>query len=45
MATAFGFAAILDVCSLLVILTLIRTLKLAPVPVPASQSQEKANAS
>jgi MFS family permease len=36
-AAAFGFAAILDVCSLLVILTLIRK----PRPVPASVSVQK----
>ena len=44
-AAAFGFAAILNVCSLLVIVTLIRTRKLAPAPVPAPRPQEKAVAS
>jgi EmrB/QacA subfamily drug resistance transporter len=38
MAAAFGFAAILDVCSLLVILALIRTRKLAP-PGPSATAQ------
>jgi hypothetical protein len=45
MAAAFGFAAILDVCSLLVIIMLIRTRKLAPAPAPVQQPQEKAAAS
>ena len=44
-ATAFGFAALLSVGSLLVIIALIRTSKLAPVPVPAPRQQEKAIAS
>ena len=44
-AAAFGFAAILNVCSLLVIVTLIRSRKLAPARVPASKPQEKAVAS
>ena len=41
-ATAFGFAAILNVCSLLVIITFIRTKKLAPAPAPAPRPQEEA---
>jgi EmrB/QacA subfamily drug resistance transporter len=47
MATAFGFAAILDVCSLLVIVALIRTRKLTPPgpPATAQQPQEEAIAS
>jgi hypothetical protein len=47
MATTFGFAAILDVCSLLVIVLLIRTPKLAPSgpPAAAQQPQEEAIAS
>ena len=45
MAAAFGFAAILNVCSLLVIVTLNRTRKLAPAGVPASKPQEEAIAS
>ena len=45
MATAFGFAAILNVCSLLVIVTLIPTRKLVPAPVPAGQPREEAVAS
>ena len=45
MAAAFGFAAILNVCSLLVIVTLIRTRKLAPAAVPASKPQQEAVAS
>jgi MFS family permease len=45
MAAAFGFAAILNVCSLLVIVTLIRTRKLAPAAVPASKPKEEAVAS
>ena len=44
-ATAFGFAAILNVCSLLVIITLIRTKRLAPAPAPAPRQQEEAIAS
>jgi predicted MFS family arabinose efflux permease len=41
MAAAFGFAAILDVCSLLVIVTLIRSRKLAPDPAPARKARER----
>jgi hypothetical protein len=41
-ATAFGFAAILNVCSLLVIITLIRTGRLRSAPAPAPRRQEKA---
>jgi hypothetical protein len=41
MATAFGFAAILNVCSLLVIVTLIRSRKLVPAPAPARKAREK----
>jgi EmrB/QacA subfamily drug resistance transporter len=44
-ATAFGFAALLNVCSLLVIITLIRTSRLSPAPVPAPRQQEEAVAS
>jgi MFS family permease len=44
-ATAFGFAAILNVCSLLAIVTLVRTRKLAPTPVAVQKPQEKAIAS
>ncbi len=44
-ATAFGFAAILNVCSLLVIITLIRTKRLAPASTPAPRPQEEAVAS
>jgi predicted MFS family arabinose efflux permease len=43
--TAFGFAAILDVCSLLVIITLIQTRRLAAGPAPAERVQEEAIAS
>ena len=43
--TAFGFAAILNVCSLLVIIALIRTRRLAPFPAPASKAKEEAIAS
>ena len=43
--TAFGFAAILDVCSLLVILALIKTGRLAPAVAPAARPQEEAVAS
>ena len=42
---AFGFAAILNVCSLLVIITMIRTSRLAPAPAPAPRPQEEAVAS
>jgi predicted MFS family arabinose efflux permease len=45
MAAAFGFAAILDVCSLLVIIAFIRKPKPAPAPAPAGQPQEEAVAS
>ena len=44
-ATAFGFTAILNVCSLLVITTFIRTKKLAPATAPAPRPQEEAVAS
>jgi hypothetical protein len=44
-ATAFGFAAILNVCSLVVIITLIRTGRLIPAPAPAPRQQEEAVAS
>jgi MFS family permease len=42
---AFGFAALLDVCSLLVIIALIRTRRLVPAPAPAPRQQEEAIAS
>jgi len=42
---AFGFAALLDVCSLLVIIALIRTRRLGPAPAPAPRQQEEAIAS
>jgi hypothetical protein len=42
---AFGFAALLDVCSLLVIIALIRTRRLTPAPAPAARQQEEAIAS
>jgi hypothetical protein len=41
-AAAFGFAAILNVCSLLVIVTLIRTRKLVPVSASVPRAQEQA---
>ncbi len=41
-ATAFGFAAILNLCSLLVIITFIRTSRLASAPVPAPRPQQEA---
>jgi predicted MFS family arabinose efflux permease len=41
-AAAFGFAAILNVCSLLVIVTLIRTPKPAPASVSVQRTQEEA---
>jgi predicted MFS family arabinose efflux permease len=41
-ATAFGFAAILNACSLLVIITLIRTKRLTSAPAPAPRQQEEA---
>jgi len=44
-AAAFGFAAILAACSLLVIVTLIRTRKLAADRAPARREQEHATAS
>jgi predicted MFS family arabinose efflux permease len=43
--TAFGFAAILDVCSLLVIITLISTRRLTSSPAVAGQAREEAIAS
>ena len=43
--TAFGFAAILDVCSLLVIIALIRTGRLAPAVAPADRPKQEAVAS
>jgi hypothetical protein len=48
MAAAFGFAAILNVCSLLVIITLIRTRKLTASPgqeASARRTREEAVAS
>jgi len=42
---AFGFAALLDVCSLLVIIAMIRTRRLTPAPAPAPRQQEEAIAS
>jgi hypothetical protein len=45
MGTAFGFAALLDVGSLLVIIALIRTRRLRPAPAPAPRQQEEAVAS
>ena len=44
-ATAFGFAALLDLASLLVIVALIRTRKPRPDLAPARQEQEEAVAS
>jgi hypothetical protein len=44
-ATAFGFAAILNVCSLLVIIMLIRTRRLTPAAVPAPRQREESIAS
>ncbi len=44
-AVAFGFAAVLDVCSLLVIVAFIRAGRLTPAPAPASRPQEEAIAS
>jgi hypothetical protein len=41
-AAAFGFAAILNVCSLLVIVTLVRTPKTVPASVSVQRTQEKA---
>ena len=43
--TAFGFAALLDVGSLLVIIALIRTGRLRPAPAPAPRQQEEVVAS
>jgi EmrB/QacA subfamily drug resistance transporter len=43
--TAFGFAALLDVASLLVIITMIRSRRIAPAPVTAPQPREEAVAS
>jgi hypothetical protein len=43
--TAFGFAALLDVGSLLVIIALIRTRRLRPASAPAPQPQEETVAS
>ena len=45
MGVAFGFAALLDLCSLLVIIALIRTRRLTPAPAPAARRQEEAIAS
>jgi MFS family permease len=42
MATAFGFAALLDVCSLLVIIALIRIRKPGPAQVPAATEPKQA---
>jgi EmrB/QacA subfamily drug resistance transporter len=44
-ATAFGFAALLDVASLLVIITMIRARRITPAPAPAPQPREEAVAS
>jgi hypothetical protein len=44
-AAAFGFAAILNLCSLLVIITLIRTRRLTSAPAPAPRQPEEAIAS
>jgi EmrB/QacA subfamily drug resistance transporter len=44
-ASAFGFAALLDVCSLLVIITLIRTRRPAPATAPARPAREQRVAS
>jgi hypothetical protein len=43
--TAFGFAALLDLGSLLVIVALIRTRQLRPAPAPAPREHEEAVAS
>jgi EmrB/QacA subfamily drug resistance transporter len=45
MATAFGLAALLDVCSLLVIVALVRTRRLRPAPAPDPAEAEEALAS
>jgi MFS family permease len=42
---AFGFAALLDLCSLLVIVALIRTRRLTPAPAAAPREHEEAVAS
>jgi EmrB/QacA subfamily drug resistance transporter len=39
-ASAFGFAALLDLCCLLVIVTLIRTRKITPAPAPTAPARE-----
>jgi MFS family permease len=44
-AAAFGFAALLDVGSLLVIIAMIRTRRLMPAPAPAPRPKEEAIAS
>jgi EmrB/QacA subfamily drug resistance transporter len=44
-ATAFGFAALLDVASLLVIITMIRARRITPAPAPAPRPREEAVAS
>jgi predicted MFS family arabinose efflux permease len=44
-ATAFGFAALLDVCCLLVILVLIRARRPSPAAEPAQQAREEISAS
>jgi EmrB/QacA subfamily drug resistance transporter len=44
-AAAFGFAALLDVASLLVIITMIRSRRTAPAPVAAPQPREESVAS
>jgi len=44
-AAAFGLAAILNVCSLLVIVTLVRTPKTVPASVSVQRTQEKATTS
>jgi len=44
-AAAFGFAALLDVASLLVIVTMIKSRRIAPAPVPAPRPREEAVAS
>ena len=45
MGVAFGFAALLDLCSLLVIVALIRTRRLTPAPAAAPREREEAVAS
>jgi hypothetical protein len=44
-AAAFGFAALLDVASLLVIVTMIRSRRIAPALAPAPRPREEAVAS